>query len=196
MKNLRCSLRIITICSIIFIALLACRETTQLHTKKFDSKDTKIQMDIPQNWTFQSSVAAGESSTQYHEQYKRTDKGGFIDIETKFNQVSIDIETKFNQVSMAKPVSSAKIMATLIQAMKAESNLYKDLTILDESNDAVHSIVICRYIWGKKNELTYSLLAVSCGKEITKIVKVESWDQLEEAKQVSILTTVKNTLTM
>ncbi len=185
MKNLRCSLRIITICSIIFIALLACRETTQLHTKKFDSKDTKIQMDIPQNWTFQSSVAAGESSTQYHEQYKRTDKGGFI-----------DIETKFNQVSMAKPVSSAKIMATLIQAMKAESNLYKDLTILDESNDAVHSIVICRYIWGKKNELTYSLLAVSCGKEITKIVKVETWDQLEEAKQVSILTTVKNTLTM
>ncbi len=188
MKNLPSSLRIITIGFITFISLLACREATQVNTKKFDSKATKVQMDIPQNWDFQSNVAAGDSSTQYHEQYKRTDNGGFIDIETKFNQS--------DSAATARSASSAKIMAGLIQTMKVESNLYKNLAILDESDDAVHSIVICRYVWGKKNELTYSLLAVSCEKKITKIIKVETWDQLEEAKQVSILTAVKNSLTM
>jgi hypothetical protein len=87
-------------------------------------------------------------------------------------------------------------MAELIQSMKKEDNLYKDLTILDERNDTVSSIVICKYIWGKKNELTYSLLAVSQSKGITKIIKVETWEQLKEEEQLSILTTVKNSLKM
>jgi hypothetical protein len=184
MKNLR----IIKVCFIALISIWACKVNPKGNIKKFDSKDAKIQMDIPSIWEFQSSSGSKDSSTQYHEQYKRTDNGGFIDIETKFNQTY--------RSETAKPVSSASIMAGLIQSMKKEDNLYKDLTILDERNDAVNRIVICKYIWGKKNELTYSLLAVSQSKEITKIIKVETWDQLKEKEQLSILTTVKNSLKM
>ena len=188
MKNFPYSLGIIKVCFIAFISLWACKETTKINTKKFDSKDTKVQMDIPSIWDFQSNTGSKDSSTQYHEQYKRTDNGGFIDIETKFNQ-SDKSET-------AKPTSSAKIMVGLIQSMKKEANLYKNLSILEERKDSVSSIVICKYIWGKKNELTYSLLAVSQNKEITKIIKVETWDQLKEEKQLNILTTIKNSLKM
>ncbi len=188
MKNFRYSLRIINVCFIAFILLLACKETTKLNTKKFESKDTQVQMDIPQSWDFQASTGSKDSSTQYHEQYKRTDNGGFIDIETKFNQS--------DRSERATPASSAKIMVGLIQSMKKESNLYKNLSILEERKDSVSSIVICKYIWGKKNELTYSLLAVSQSKEITKIIKVETWNQLKEEKQLNILTTIKNSLKM
>jgi hypothetical protein len=80
--------------------------------------------------------------------------------------------------------------------MKSESGLYKDLKILDEIHNSEQSIIICRYIWGKKDELTFSLLAVSRGEELTKIIKVETWDQLKEEEQLEILKEVKRSLRM
>lgn len=184
MKKSLHSLHFITLFFLVLIAI-GCRETT----KNFESKDAEIQMNIPKTWEFASSVGPVDSYTKYHGQFKRTDNGGFIDIETKLNQY-------YTTKTEGQLVTSEKVMGELVQSMKSESSLYKNLEILDETHNSEGSIIICRYIWGKKDELTFSLLAVARGKELTKIIKVETWDQLKEAEQLEILKEVKNSLRM
>ncbi|MDI9872930.1 hypothetical protein [Flectobacillus rivi] len=189
MKKSLHSLRFITLFFLVFITLLGCREATNVKTKNFDIKDAEIQMNIPQSWEFEAIVGPTDSFTKYHGQFKRTDHGGFIDIETKLNQY-------YTTKTDGQLVTSEKVMGELVQSMKSESSLYKNLEILDETHNSEGSIIICRYIWGKKDELTFSLLAVSRGKELTKIIKVETWDQLKEEEQLEILKEVKNSLMM
>lgn len=183
------SLRFITLLFVVFIALLSCKEATKIKTQNFESQDAEIQMNIPQSWEFEAIVGPTDSFTKYHGQFKRTDHGGFIDIETKLNQY-------YTTKTDSQLVTSEKVMGELVQSMKSESSLYKNLEILDETHNSEGSIIICRYIWGKKDELTFSLLAVSRGKELTKIIKVETWDQLKEEEQLEILKEVKNSLRM
>jgi long-subunit fatty acid transport protein len=82
----RHSLRFITLFFLVFITLLGCKEANKVKTKNFDIKDAEIQMNIPQSWEFEAIVGPTDSYTKYHGQFKRTDHGGFIDIETKLNQ--------------------------------------------------------------------------------------------------------------
>lgn len=189
MRESRHSLRFITLFFFVFITLLGCKEANKVKTKNFDIKDAEIQMNIPQSWEFEAIVGPTDSYTKYHGQFKRTDHGGFIDIETKLNQY-------YTPKNNDESVTSKTVMGELIQSMKSESGLYKDLKILDEIHNSEQSIIICRYIWGKKDELTFSLLAVSRGEELTKIIKVETWDQLKEDEQLEILKEVKRSLRM
>ena len=189
MKTSQGSISYFTLFLAVFISLFACKERARLNTKKFEIEDAKIQMNIPTDWHFESIKGSADSNTKYHGQFKRKDQGGFIDIETKLNQYD-------TPTSNDESVTSKKLMEELIQSMKSESGLYKNLKIIDETYSSEESIVICRYIWGKKDELTFSLLAVSKGKELTKIIKVEAWDQLKEEEQLEILKEVKNSLKM
>lgn len=189
MKTSQGSISYFTLFLVVFISLFACKERARLNTKKFEIEDAKIQMNIPTDWHFESIKGSADSNTKYHGQFKRKDQGGFIDIETKLNQY-------YTPKNNGESVTSKTVMGELIQSMKSESGLYKDLKILDEIHNSEQSILICRYIWGKKDELTFSLLAVSRGEELTKIIKVETWDQLKEDEQLEILKEVKSSLRM
>lgn len=165
------------------VAFWCCKEPPKSDSVKFFSKSAQIKMNIPKTWVFQSNAVSTDTSTKWHEQYKRTDHSGFIDIEIKSNQTY-------------STLSSEEILKGIIQSMKTEADLYKDLAILNEGNKSGRSIVICRYIWGKKDELTYALIAVSKGKKETKTIKVETWDQSNDNQQRFILTRIRNSLKM